>query len=171
MAKKSTEDMIKDALVELADRGGSSLPKIKKFLTDRYSMDFDAGKDKSLVLKTLKRGVEKGVFKQNKASYSVIKVKPAPVAKKPAKKPAKKRTGGGGGGLQAPKTLSPELANLVGTSSLSRPQVVKAVWAYAKGNDCKDGRFIVCDANLKAVFGKPKVDMFEMNKILSSHLS
>jgi len=174
-AKKSTEDMIKDALTEMGDRNGSSLPKLKKFLTERFSMDFEAGNSKSLVLKALKRGVEKGVFKQNKASYSVIKVKPAPKpkpAKKAAKKPAKKpKKSGGSGGLQAPKTLSPELAYLVGQNQMPRPQVVKAIWDYAKANSLKDGRFIMCDEKLEAVFGKPQVDMFEMNKILSNHLS
>ncbi len=56
---------------------------------------------------------------------------------------------------------------------LSRPGVVKALWAYIKKHDLqdpKDRRFILCDDKLKAVFGKDRVNAFGMNKFLSNHV-
>ena len=63
---------------------------------------------------------------------------------------------------------------MVGEERLSRPQVVKKLWEYVKENDLQDPdnkRDILCDAKLKAVFGKKRVNMFEMQKLLSAHLS
>lgn len=57
--------------------------------------------------------------------------------------------GGGGGGLQKPKQLSPELAAVCGRDVMPRPQVVKQIWAYAKGNKLQDGQNINCDKLLK----------------------
>lgn len=77
-------------------------------------------------------------------------------------------------GLQAPKTLSAELQAVVGAGPMSRPQVVKALWDYIRSNGLQDQtnkRNVNCDAKLKAVFGKDMVTMFEMNKLLSAHLS
>lgn len=89
-AKMSTEDMIKEALAELAERGGSSLPKIKKFLTERHHMDFEAGKDKNLVLKVAPRaggrvGVEGGsCFWAGNSNAAVGRGVPAPRGGLPA---------------------------------------------------------------------------------------
>ena len=48
-------------------------------------------------------------------------------------------------------------------------------WAYIKTKDLQNPgnkREILCDEALKAVFqGKDKVTMFEMNKLLTPHLS
>lgn len=71
------------------------------------------------------------------------------------------------------KLLSHELAEVLGVSSLLRPQVVKQLWAYIKANDLQnpnDKRQIRCDEKLQKVFKKPKVGAFEMNKFLSDHL-
>nr|POF23681.1 upstream activation factor subunit spp27 [Quercus suber] len=59
---------------------------------------------------------------------------------------------------------------LLGTSQLSRPQMVKQIWAYVKERDLqdpKDKRHIMCDEKLRAVFKSDKVHMFTMNKILA----
>jgi upstream activation factor subunit UAF30 len=64
---------------------------------------------------------------------------------------------------------SEPLAALVQEDSLSRPQVVKKLWAYIKGNSLQNpanGREIMCDGALKAVFNTDKIDMFKMNKEL-----
>lgn len=56
---------------------------------------------------------------------------------------------------------------------LSRPQVVKKLWEHIKGNelqDPKDKRQILCDDKMTAVFKQAKVDMFQMNKLVGSHL-
>ena len=74
-----------------------------------------------------------------------------------------------------PLTVSPELALVVGKGPLPRSEVVKALWKYIKKNDLQDPkhkRNIRADKNLKDVFGgKAVVDMFEMTKLVSKHLS
>ena len=74
-----------------------------------------------------------------------------------------------------PMTVSPELAEVVGKGPMPRSEVVKALWVYIKKHDLQDPknkRNIVADASLKAVFGgKAVVNMFEMTKLVSKHLS
>ena len=65
--------------------------------------------------------------------------------------------------------ISQPLATLLQTEKLSRPQVVKQLWEYIKGNDRQnpqDKREIICDDNLRAIFNADKIDMFKMNKVL-----
>jgi chromatin remodeling complex protein RSC6 len=74
-----------------------------------------------------------------------------------------------------PLTPSEKLAEIVGSKPLPRTEVVKKLWAYIKKNnlqDKKNKRNINADAALKAVFaGKSVVNMFEMTKLVSKHLS
>lgn len=84
--------------------------------------------------------------------------------------------GRGSGGLSVPMRLSPALASVCGgQDTLSRPQVVKALWGYVKERglqDPSDGRRVLCDDALAAVFdGERVVSGFSMNKYLSAHLS
>jgi upstream activation factor subunit UAF30 len=56
---------------------------------------------------------------------------------------------------------------------LSRPQVVKKIWAYIKERnlqDPTDKRQIRCDEKMQSVFKQDNVHMFTMNKILGKHL-
>ena len=77
--------------------------------------------------------------------------------------------------FMAPLKVSEELAAVVGKGPLPRSEVVKKLWAYIKKNklqDPKKKRNINADEKLKAVFGgKKTVDMFEMTKLVSKHLS
>ncbi len=74
-----------------------------------------------------------------------------------------------------PLTVSPDLAVVVGKGPMPRTKVVKALWVYIKKHklqDCKNKRNIKADANLKKVFkGKSVINMFEMTKLVSKHLS
>lgn len=74
-----------------------------------------------------------------------------------------------------PMTISADLAEVVGKGPMPRSEVVKALWAYIKKNDLQDPknkRNINADAKLQAVFGGKKVvNMFEMTKLVSKHLS
>jgi chromatin remodeling complex protein RSC6 len=74
-----------------------------------------------------------------------------------------------------PMTISAELALIVGNGPMPRSEVVKNLWAYIKKNnlqDPKNKRNINADESLKAVFGGKKVvNMFEMTKLVSAHLS
>jgi chromatin remodeling complex protein RSC6 len=74
-----------------------------------------------------------------------------------------------------PMTLSADLEAVVGKGPMPRSEVVKGLWAYIKKNnlqDAKNKRNINADAALKKVFGgKDVVNMFEMTKLVSKHLS
>jgi len=74
-----------------------------------------------------------------------------------------------------PLKVSEELAAVIGKGPMPRPEVVKKLWAYIKRNglqDKKNKRNINADAKLQAVFGgKKTVNMFEMTKLVSKHLS
>lgn len=74
-----------------------------------------------------------------------------------------------------PLNVSAELAVVVGKGPMPRSEVVKKLWAYIKKNGLQDKqnkRNINADANLAAVFGGKKVvNMFEMTKLVSKHLS
>lgn len=72
-----------------------------------------------------------------------------------------------------PLQPSKELAAVVGADPLPRPEVVSKVWDYIRKQNLqnpKNRREILADDKLKAVFGKEKVTMFEMNKHLAQHL-
>jgi chromatin remodeling complex protein RSC6 len=73
-----------------------------------------------------------------------------------------------------PLTPSAELTKIVGSKPLPRTEVVKKLWAYIKKNklqDTKNKRNINADENLKVIFHKNTVNMFEMTKLVSKHLS
>ena len=100
------------------------------------------------------------------------KAAPKKAAKKVAKKKSARKPNAA---FMKPLTPSAELAAVVGSKPLPRTDVVKKIWVYIKANklqDAKNRRMINADAKLKAVFsGKAQVSMFDMAKLLSSHLS
>lgn len=77
--------------------------------------------------------------------------------------------------LLKPLKVSAALEEVIGKGPLPRSQVVKKIWEYIKKNnlqDPKNKRMINADDKLKAVFGgKTVVNMFEMTKLVSQHLS
>ena len=74
-----------------------------------------------------------------------------------------------------PLKLTADLEAVVGKGPMPRTQVVKKLWVYIKKNklqDQKNERNINADDKLKIVFGgKSVVNMFEMTKLVSKHLS
>lgn len=74
-----------------------------------------------------------------------------------------------------PLKVSSDLAAVVGAGPMARSEVVKKLWEYIKKNKLQDPankRNINADAKLKPVFGgKGVVNMFEMTKLVSKHLS
>ncbi len=94
-------------------------------------------------------------------------------AKAPAKKaaPAKKRTPNPA--FMKALTPSPALAAVVGATPLPRTEVVSKMWDYIKKHTLQDAtnrRAINADDQLKAVFGKAQVTMFEMAGLIGKHL-
>ena len=74
-----------------------------------------------------------------------------------------------------PMNISDDLAAVVGKGPMPRSEVVKALWVYIKKHDLQDPankRNINADEALLKVFdGKKVVNMFEMTKLVSKHLS
>ena len=74
-----------------------------------------------------------------------------------------------------PLSVSADLAAIVGAGPMPRSEVVKKLWVYIKDKNLQDPsnkRNINADAALKKVFaGKDVVNMFEMTKLVSAHLS
>ena len=93
-------------------------------------------------------------------------------AKAPAKKaPAKKRTPSAA--FMKALTPSAALAAVIGDKPLPRTEVTKKLWEYIKKNGLQDQAkktMINADAKLKEIFKKAQVSMFEMTKLISSHL-
>jgi chromatin remodeling complex protein RSC6 len=71
-------------------------------------------------------------------------------------------------------TPSPTLAAVIGATPIPRTEVTKKVWEYIKKNGLQDKAqrtMINADAKLKEIFKKAQVSMFEMTKLINSHLS
>jgi chromatin remodeling complex protein RSC6 len=78
------------------------------------------------------------------------------------------------GGIAKPVKPSPELAKITGSDPLPRSEVVSKMWAYIKKHNLQNPenkREILADDVLKPIFGVDKCTMFEMNKLLSKHMS
>jgi chromatin remodeling complex protein RSC6 len=118
--------------------------------------------------------------KKKAAKKAVKKTAKKKTVKKAAKKkaPKKKKTASKrkpSAAFMKPMKISASLAAVIGAGPYPRTEVTKRLWAYIKKNklqDAKERRNINADANLKAVFGgRSKVNMFEMTKLVSKHLS
>lgn len=73
-----------------------------------------------------------------------------------------------------PMKVSEELAAVVGRGPMPRTEVTKKLWAYIKAHKCQDTknkRFINPDEKLAKILGKKSINMFEMTKLVSKHLS
>lgn len=74
-----------------------------------------------------------------------------------------------------PMQLSDDLSAVVGKGPMPRTEVTKKLWAYIKSHKCQDTknkRNINPDEKLAKVFKtKKSVNMFEMTKLVSDHLS
>jgi upstream activation factor subunit UAF30 len=82
--------------------------------------------------------------------------------------------GAGNSAFMAPLTPDAALAAVVGKDPLPRTEVTKKIWEYIKQHnlqDPNDKRTIKADAKLKTIFdGKDSVSMFELTKLVNSHL-
>ena len=78
-------------------------------------------------------------------------------------------------GFMKPMNISAELAAVVGEGPMPRSEVTKKLWAYIKEKNLQvpeNKRNIKADEKLLKVFGgKEVVDMFEMTKLVSKHIS
>merc|ERR1739844_70306 len=80
-----------------------------------------------------------------------------------------------GSGLTKPLKLSAELKKLLASEEdeMSRPQVVKALWAHIKANKLQDPdnkQYFTPDKAMEGIFGTEKIRAFGMAKFLKGHL-
>jgi upstream activation factor subunit UAF30 len=129
---------------------------------------------KKAAKKTAKKApAKKAAAKKAPAKKAAAKKAPAKkAAAKKAKAPAKKRTPNAA--FMKAMTPSGSLSAIIGDKPLPRTEVTKKVWEYIKKNDLQDKAkrtMINADAKLKEIFKKGQVSMFEMTKLINSHLS
>ena len=98
--------------------------------------------------------------------------KKASASKKSSGGAAKKRTPNPA--FMKPMTPSSQLAAIVGSSPMPRTEITKKLWEYIKRKglqDAKERRMINADDNLRPIFKKDRVSMFDMTKLVNKHLS
>jgi chromatin remodeling complex protein RSC6 len=69
--------------------------------------------------------------------------------------------------------LSPELEAVIGSGPMTRAEVTKKIWDYIKEKNLQNPsnkRNVLADEKLRAIFGKDEVTMFEMTKLVNTHL-
>jgi chromatin remodeling complex protein RSC6 len=93
------------------------------------------------------------------------------MAKKSSSTPAKRKPNPA---LMKPVQPDETLAAVVGSTPLPRGALTKKLWDYIKKNklqDAKQRTMINADDAIKAIFnGKKQVSMFEMTKLVSTHI-
>ncbi len=121
-----------------------------------------------------KPAAKKAVAKKAAPKKAAKKAAPKKAAKKAAPKKVKAKRKPSAA-LMKPMTPSATLAEVVGAKPIPRGQITKNLWAYIKKNglqDQKNKRVINADDKLKKIFGgKASVNMFEMTKLVSKHIS
>ncbi len=121
---------------------------------------------------TAKPPARKAAPAKNAAAKTAV-AKAAPTKTAAAKKaPAKKRTPNAA--FLKPLQPSAQLAAIIGDKPLPRTEVTKKVWEYIKKHDLQDKTkrtLINADAKLKEVIKQAQVSMFELTKLVNSHLS
>ncbi len=93
------------------------------------------------------------------------------MAKKKVKKAKKTRKAGGLTTLTY--SVTAELQAIVGSGKLTRPQIIKKLWAYIKAHklqDAKKRRIINPDKKLAEVLGKKPIDMLKMAGAINKHI-
>lgn len=154
-----------------ATRKKTTKKKTAKKKTAKKATKKKAAKKKTAKKKTAKKKTAKKKTSKKKTAKKKTTKKKATKKKTTKKKTKTKRKPNAA--FMKPLTPSAELAAVVGSKPLPRTQVVKKLWVYIKKNglqDAKNRRNINADANLKKVFGKNTVSMFEMTKLVSKHL-
>jgi upstream activation factor subunit UAF30 len=121
-----------------------------------------------------KKAAPKKAAAKKAAPKKAAATKAAP-KKAAAKKAApKKSTRKPNAAFMAPLTPDQTLANVIGNKPAPRTEVVKKIWDYIKKNNLQDKtnrRMINADDKLKPLFGKNQISMFDLAKIVNSHIS
>ena len=137
---------------------------------------------KKAAAKTTKTAAKKAPAKAAKKAPAKAAKKAAPkkaapqkaAPKKAAKKAAPKKSARKpNAAFMAPLTPDTTLGEVIGSKPLPRTEIIKKIWEYIKKNNLQDKtnkRMINADAKLKPLFGKAQISMFELAKVVNSHI-
>jgi upstream activation factor subunit UAF30 len=119
----------------------------------------------------------KGRKKSSSRKSSARKSSRKKVARKSGRKSSRRKSSGKkrtpNAAFMKPMRPSSDLANVVGSSPMPRTEVTKKLWQYIKRKglqDSKNRRMINADENLRPIFGRSQVSMFEMTRLVNNHL-
>jgi len=118
-----------------------------------------------------KKGKKKSSSRKSSARKSSRKATKKAGRKAKRKSSGKKRTPNAA--FMKPMQPSSDLASVVGSSPMPRTEVTKKLWQYIKRKglqDSKNRRMINADDNLRPIFGRGQVSMFEMTRLVNKHL-
>jgi histone H1/5 len=128
----SYQDMIKDAIINLKDRSGSSRVALKKYVKANNKITAEGAFFDSLFNRALKSGVDKGVFAQPKGSSGGTKLA-APLKKEAKPKTEKKAAAPKAKKAAAPKKTAvakpkaaPKAKKAAAPKKEAKPKVTKA---------------------------------------------
>jgi upstream activation factor subunit UAF30 len=120
----------------------------------------------------------KGRKKSSSRKSSAKKSSRKGAAKKGGRKSSRRKSSSGkkrtpNAAFMKPMQPSGDLASVVGSSPMPRTEVTKKLWQYIKRKglqDSKNRRMINADENLRPIFGRGQVSMFEMTRLVNKHL-
>ena len=124
-----------------------------------------------MAAKKKSKGRKKSSSRKSSARKSSRKVAKKGRKSSRRKSSGKKRTPNAA--FMKPMRPSSDLANVVGSSPMPRTEVTKKLWQYIKRKglqDSKNRRMINADENLRPIFGRSQVSMFEMTRLVNNHL-
>ena len=124
-----------------------------------------------MAAKKKSKGKKKSSSRKSSARKSSRKATKKAARKPKRKSSGKKRTPNAA--FMKPMQPSSDLASVVGSSPMPRTEVTKKLWQYIKRKglqDSKNRRMINADENLRPIFGRGQVSMFEMTRLVNKHL-
>ncbi|HMG13536.1 MAG TPA: SWIB/MDM2 domain-containing protein [Gemmatimonadaceae bacterium] len=124
-----------------------------------------------MAAKKKSKGRKKSSSRKSSARKSSRKATKKAGRKTRRKSSGKKRTPNAA--FMKPMQPSSDLASVVGSSPMPRTEVTKKLWQYIKRKglqDAKNRRMINADDNLRPIFGRGQVSMFEMTRLVNKHL-
>ncbi|KAJ5154157.1 Winged helix-turn-helix transcription repressor DNA-binding [Penicillium coprophilum] len=166
-AHTSYRDMIKDAIISLKERNGSSRQAIKKYVqaNNKINVTSQSVFD-SQFNKAIKAGVEKNEFTQPKGPSgplklakkdAPVKAAPKPAAAKPATKPSAKPAAKPAAAKPAAKKAAPKKAAPKTAAKTAAPKKTAAKKATATKPKANSGKARKTAVTAPAVVEQPKV--------------
>jgi upstream activation factor subunit UAF30 len=180
--KDKREILCDDKFRSLFKREKMGMFKMNKYLSEMMK-NFEDLQDNTIVKikekpikvenKIKEEKLDKKSKKRNLDSNEVDDIK-SKKKKKVKKENGEKKEPNINNPFNKPMKLSSSLSSLIKSEIESRPQIVKKLWEYIHSNNLQnpnDKRQIINDKSMENIFKVKNMSMFEMNKLLSVHLT